>query len=436
MPQVTLEPGAYPPKSKLKPAKGPDGIYRIDRVRHRALSGGYVRTSASGRTQRECLEDFDRNFQRNIRKGSKRQRASRRKTFDTTDKMHDVFEHWLTLQWARVGKGSLSERTYNAYKLAIFVSDNPERSRNPNAFKLDEEMGNLSVAEANDAAYIADYLDEVAESVPNTAVLHFIVLCAVFKMLVQNPGGLDASPMAYVDKPECESAEPHALDHDERVGVWGVILSWLAGGHGRGRYVRMYYLLLLGTGMRPGEGLAVRWCDMPELDDDTVERVVLEVCGTVVDTKTKGLHRQPKRKRGNSYSVLLPKWLTSELRAEKRRVKPKDENETVLKAPRAGGLVSLKSSQQAARNFRMGSPYEWFVWSHLRDTVGTHVAVHTGDDGRASAQLGHSDGSESIAQRHYIDRTGRKRIVVDNADVLELLDPKTGGKLESAPVAA
>ncbi|WP_067566756.1 hypothetical protein [Nocardia acidivorans] len=47
----------------------------------------------------------------------------------------------------------------------------------------------------------------------------------------------------------------------------------------------------------------------------------------------------------------------------------------------------------------------------------------TGDDERASAQLGHMDGAKSMAQRHYIHQGIRRMVVVDNADVLELPDP-------------
>ncbi|UFS97035.1 hypothetical protein [Nocardia huaxiensis] len=55
--------------------------------------------------------------------------------------------------------------------------------------------------------------------------------------------------------------------------------------------------------------------------------------------------------------------------------------------------------------------------------MATHIAVATGDDERASAQLGHMDGGRSIAQRHYIHQGMRRMVAVDNADVLELLNP-------------
>lgn len=58
------------------------------------------------------------------------------------------------------------------------------------------------------------------------------------------------------------------------------------------------------------------------------------------------------------------------------------------------------------------------------------VAGVTGDSARASAQLGHSEGT-TVAGRHYIDESGYMRSAVDNADVLESLAPaEVGTKLE------
>ncbi|MCU1470863.1 MAG: hypothetical protein JWQ39_2012 [Glaciihabitans sp.] len=55
--------------------------------------------------------------------------------------------------------------------------------------------------------------------------------------------------------------------------------------------------------------------------------------------------------------------------------------------------------------------------------MATHIALITGDDERASAQLGHMDGGKSMAQRHDIHQGIRRMVAVDNADVLESLNP-------------
>lgn len=47
----------------------------------------------------------------------------------------------------------------------------------------------------------------------------------------------------------------------------------------------------------------------------------------------------------------------------------------------------------------------------------------TGHDERVSAQLGHMDGGKSMTQCHYIHQGIRHVVDVDNADVLELLNP-------------
>ncbi|MGX1809678.1 hypothetical protein ACWIGI_28490 [Nocardia sp. NPDC055321] len=46
------EPGELPDKDDLIPVRNPKGGWMLDRVRHRALTGEEVRTSAKGRTKK------------------------------------------------------------------------------------------------------------------------------------------------------------------------------------------------------------------------------------------------------------------------------------------------------------------------------------------------------------------------------------------------
>ncbi|MFE3257906.1 hypothetical protein ACFXPS_00740 [Nocardia sp. NPDC059091] len=101
-----LVPGGPPTKAQLTPKKGLDGVWRLDRIRHRTFGGGYTTTGGSGYTRDECLEDWEERFEVNRNKGSVRQRrnnnASRKFVLD--DKMIDVFDWFIDLcekRWRR-----------------------------------------------------------------------------------------------------------------------------------------------------------------------------------------------------------------------------------------------------------------------------------------------------------------------------------------------
>ncbi len=123
--------------------------------------------------------------------------------------------------------------------------------------------------------------------------------------------------------------------------------------------------------------------------------------------------------------MVLPAWLREVLADERLRASPASEQLPILRGPRSGegSWISVTNARMAVYAMRNGSPFGTFRLSDLRDTVATHIATVTGDDERASAQLGHMDGGRSMAQRHYIHQGIRRMVAVDNADVLELLNP-------------
>ncbi|MBY8860832.1 hypothetical protein K7711_30460 [Nocardia sp. CA2R105] len=386
-----------------------------------------MKTSASGRTRRECLDEWERGFKKNVLKGSKRKRVSKRRQFAPTDKMSKVFAELDAQYKERVEAGKMADDTYNNYRCYIYPpAKSAKRSNNPDAFKLDIEMGSLGIVEAADASWIADYLDEVADSAPSTAYHQHRQLCSAFKIAILGKGlEASANPMPYVPRPTNDGGKPRPLSPAEQRGVLQRMDVWLEDERGESRYLRMLYLLLLGTGMRPGEGLAVRWCDITKEEFGGITRSVLHICGTVRCKSAIGPYRNPQRKSGNEYRVVLPDWLTAELDAEKARLGPVSDDWPILQGPRssAGSWVSVSNARMAVYAMRSGSEFDKFRLSDLRDTVATHIATITGDDERASAQLGHLDGRKSMAQRHYIHQGIRRMVAVDNVDAMELLNP-------------
>lgn len=430
VPQIRLEPGGRPPKRQLEPLKCPDGIWRLTRIRHRAFTGQYVRSSGSGNSRRECLADWEANFEKNQHKGSARANA-RRLRLQLTDPMLSAFDRFLEQQQKRVDLGKITQQTCDAYWRAIYEAENPRPAGD--AVKLAVEMGHLSIGEAGKPVFLADYLGDIAEIVPGVARTQHVVLAGTFNMLTLM-GLFDVSPMAPVPKPDRGPANQRALSPEERCEFYELILLRQL----RSMYFRVFILTLLGTGIRPGEALAVRWTDIAGLDDDTVTNAIMHVSGTAVKLRRGGTstfrqNKRKHRKEGHGYYITLPKWLTTELRAWKRICAPKSDEQPVFKSSR-GNMIAPCTAQQVLVRVRTDTAYEWVTFGNFRDTVATHIAGKTGDPRLASAQLGHADGA-GIATRHYIDPDGYVHMVVDNADVLEDLKPaKVGPELESGLV--
>lgn len=434
MPQERLTKGGYPPKTKLQPVRGADGVWRLDRVRHRAYNGEYVRSSGSGYTKKECLADWEANFERNRNKGRVIRGGDEAElTLDSL--MKDAFDlHFKQLR-RKVSRGKLTQQTYDCYHLVTYKADDPKKAKK-DAVKLESEMGHLTIGEAGKSKFLADYLNEIYEIAPGIAGTHYVVLCGTFSTLTLE-GLFDYSPMLPVPRPERSEPNQRALTFDE-IDLLGELLIER---RRRARYFRPYMLTMLATGMRPMEAAALRWCDVVFLPGGTA---VVYVGATMIKGKKgRGVYRQEFRKHGGghgkggakAYFVTLPKWAARILLDWKDECAPASDDLPVFMNNR-GTFVSPCSVEYVLDRTVAGTELDWMTFGNLRDTVATHVAGRTGDPRRASAQLGHVEGA-SVATRHYIDRNGYKHEAVDNTDVLEELEPlKTGAKLESRHLAA
>jgi integrase len=422
MAQEALEPGALPPAYKLNPTKGADGVWRLDRVRHRTFSGIYVRTSGSGRTRKDCLADWEAKFERNRQKSSARTARGSDREFELSTKMSKAFDAYFRRMEKKFEAGKLAETSLNSYRLSIYETDISSR-RNDDSVKLMTELGHLTIREVGKPKFLADYFEDIADVGSSIAARHYMILTAVFNMLTV-AGLYDVSPMAPVPALDSGGGKQRALTSAEREQFFELVNK-----HARSEFVMPMMLTMMGTGIRPGEVMAVRWTDVAGLTDPEARYAVLHVCGSVVPRKG-GRVRQPKRKRGENYYLMLPSWLTEVLRAWRVWVKPRHEESPVFESPR-GGWLSAATMSRALTSVRAGTDLEWVMYGNFRDTVATHVTGKTGDPKRASAQLGHSAGA-SMATKHYIDPEGYQHPAVDNIEALESLRPSiVGAKLES-----
>lgn len=151
--------------------------------------------------------------------------------------------------------------------------------------------------------------------------------------------------------------------------------------------------VLLATGCRTGEVLAIRWKD---LDLDLTSPSVT-ISGTIIDG-VGGLVRQDNPKSDSSYRRLrLPDSTAAMLRERKA-----DSHTVVVFPSSVGTLRSPSNFRRSWRQFREVYGYpDWITPKTMRKTVATLLRDEV-DIAAASLQLGHS--SSTVTKAHYAKR--------------------------------
>lgn len=156
--------------------------------------------------------------------------------------------------------------------------------------------------------------------------------------------------------------------------------------------------VLTGTGMRPGEVLALRPIDIT----DRPEGMVAHVQGTVVYEQGRGSFRQAHPKTDASVRrVPVPGFAAAVVRRRLAAMTP-DQRERTIFANRTGGVLSAHNLRRTFREFLIlaglddtGITPRWY-----RRTGATVLARGLGVDA-AAAHLGHT--STAITESHYIE---------------------------------
>ena len=186
--------------------------------------------------------------------------------------------------------------------------------------------------------------------------------------------------------------------------------------------------LLLGTGCREGEGLAIRPSDLTDLNGSTP---ILHVCGTLIEPRkgyVEKLHRQDTTKTREDRRLILPDAVAAMIQERIRRDPPASPESPIF-ATRTGNWISpsnMRTRLRTAieRTIANGSPNDLELVGTsphtLRRTVGTLLAHEVSLDA-AREQLGHRD--PSITYQHYV---GRRPVAPDVRATLDtLLAPLT-----------
>lgn len=168
--------------------------------------------------------------------------------------------------------------------------------------------------------------------------------------------------------------------------------------------------LMLATGCRIGEILALRWSDI-DLDD---ERPTLTVTGTIKTETGKGTYRKPTPKSDASVrTVVLPRFAADLLRVRREFATP-NEHDGVF-ATRNGTWHQVVNIERRWRQIRKDTGFEWVTPHTFRKTVATLISEAATSE-QASRQLGHS--SSQVTRDYYI---AKPPVAADLSELLQQL---------------
>lgn len=177
--------------------------------------------------------------------------------------------------------------------------------------------------------------------------------------------------------------------------------------------------LLLGTGCRIGEVLALRWKDI----DLSATPKTATISGTIKTETGKGTYRKSKPKSDASKrTIALPPFAVDVLM--RRRVDQPTNRLNAVFATRNGTWHQVGNIERRWRTIRADTGLDWVTPHTFRKTVATLIDRQVGS-GTAARILGHS--SDAITKEFYIEKDR------STPDVTDLLQSFAGSATPTTP---
>lgn len=289
-----------------------------------------------------------------------------------------LLDYWLD----EVERSDRSRQTVAYYRRAV------ERSIRP-------ALGGLRLHEAT-TGRIEVYLKAV--KAPSIVRDSRTVLRQAFALACRHDA-VQHNPVSDTSRPPAAVRRAKALSVDEVQTLRARVRAWQADQHlGPKRAHDLAEILdvLIGTGSRIGEVLALRWQDVGVGDNGMT---TVTIAGTVVEMPGQGVVRQGHTKTSSGYrTVVVPAFTVAALDRQRHRgILSADD----LIFPTRNGTPRSPSNVRTWWRKVRGEEFGWVRPHDFRKTVGTMVEREMGLSA-ASAQLGHS--GTAVTERHYIER--------------------------------
>jgi integrase len=205
------------------------------------------------------------------------------------------------------------------------------------------------------------------------------------------------------------SKQPRALTADEREQL---LAKLRADQYARRCDLIALVLFMLGTGVRIGEALAVRWCDI-NLDGMLIDghrTPVVHITGNIVNVRGQGLIRHSGKTAAARRVIPLPAFVVAML----RKRSPRLDQTPLFPAERLDAWRWPSNVQRAWRGARQRAGFDWVTPHVFRKTASTELE-RMGLTVRQRADiLGHAD--LTTTQNVY---TGRGEIHAEAAAALD-----------------
>ncbi|MEU4157877.1 site-specific integrase [Actinoplanes sp. NPDC026670] len=264
------------------------------------------------------------------------------------------------------------------------------------------------------------FLKTLAKAKPSQARNAKVVLKQMLSMAVRH-GAITANPVREVGQLPRARRPINALTLDELSLIRAAIerrQHRRTTGPRRNGNLADIIELLLATGARIGEVLALRWQDI-DLDDDCPTATI---CGTITFVKGQGFSRQDHPKTDAGFrTVILPGFIVDVLwRRYNDRAHPVRGQHSInaVFASRNDTWLSPYNVGRQWREVRKQAGLDWVTLHVFRKTVAT-VLDDAGKTKEASRQLGHA--SEEVTKAYYI---AKPKLVPDVTDILNTLGPR------------
>ncbi len=239
-----------------------------------------------------------------------------------------------------------------------------------------------------------------------------VVMGAMLGMAVRHDA-LTVNPVQQTSRIHRERSETRSLTLEDLNTVREALRAWTAEqrpGPKASSDMSDIIDLMLATGARIGEVLALRWADVA-LDAD---RPNLTINGTIKTEPSKGTYRKASPKSDSSVrTVVLPDFATEMLR--RRQAAARENPNDAVFPTRNGTWQQVNNVERRWRQIRKDTGLDWVTPHTFRKTVATLISERV-DAETASQQLGHS--SPAITREFYISKPA---IAADVAHVLEEL---------------